>query len=180
MIYERGQLRWIESSGGPLLLLSFANLTAWSGHTGSLKRNIDGLNGAESDYERACAVEDYLGMIAIADGYGIVLAEEPMATAWRPESSSEGILIRWVFGEDQERLPQYLSHIDEEIWRPTGISLKVGEDPLYLFDAAWPGAKVAEHEHLTLSLDAGNYRFDTGTLRIGDKTELILHRLQRR
>jgi hypothetical protein len=102
-----------------------------------------------------------------------------MATAWRSVSSVEGIFIRWVYGEDEGQMSEYMSHIGTVQWRPTGVSLAVAGEPLYLFDAAWPGADVIEYEYLKISLDAGTYSFDTGTLRAGDKTELILHRLRR-
>lgn len=176
-MYERGQIRWIESDGGPLLLLSSAQLTAWSGY--AIELEADGPSSSETDYERACAVEDYLGLIAVADGQGVVLGDEPMATAWRSVSSVEGIFIRWVYGEDEGQMSEYMSHIGTVQWRPTGVSLAVAGEPLYLFDAAWPGADVIEYEYLKISLDAGTYSFDTGTLRAGDRTELILHRLRR-
>lgn len=177
MIYDRGQLRWIESGGGPLLLLPAERLTAWTGHT--LKPEMNGQSSNESDYERACAVEDYIGVVAVAGTESIVLGDEPMATAWVPVSATEGIITRWVCGEDQARACEYLGHIEEGIWRSTGVSLVVEGGPLYLFDAAWPGSDVTVFEYLTLSLDAGNYSFDTGTLYIGGMVELILHRLRR-
>lgn len=37
----------------------------------------------------------------------------PMSTAWWPFSETEGILIRWVYGEDEAGLLQRLLPIDE-------------------------------------------------------------------
>lgn len=174
MIYESGQLRWIESSGGPLILLSSRDLAAWSGH--NVQQVLGEPNVSATDYERACDIEDSIGTLPVADSEGIILGDEPMPTAWYPVSPTLGIFARWVYGEDQEQVLQYLENIDERIWQPSNISFAVGSEPLYLFDAVLPGADVAEY--LAIYLYQGDYVFDIGTIRVGDQVELVVHRLR--
>lgn len=176
MIYEKGQLRWIESSGGPLVLLSSRDLAAWSGHDMQPQQGLGGLSARATDYERACAIKDFIGIVPVASGEGVVLGDEPMPTAWYPVSPSLGIFVRWVYGEDQEQVLRYLENIDERIWQPSGISFTVRSEPLYLFDAVLPGADVAEY--LTIYLHQGSYAFDIGAIQVGDRAELVVHRLR--
>lgn len=174
-------LRWINSAGGPLILLSSEYLDAWFGcfHSGS-----DGLEAADdpldirTDYGRACAVKDYLGVVEVSDGEALVLGDEPLSTAWWPLSSAEGVLIRWVYGDDHAEIMQYLARVDDMNWTPSGITLRVSKHPLYLFDAASPGDEA--DDRLILLLDEGHYDVATGDLRPDPNTNLLLHRLSRR
>lgn len=52
---------WTESAGGPLVLAPQSCLPHWRGTAGS------NVVGAQSDYERACAIGDEIGMILIGD-----------------------------------------------------------------------------------------------------------------
>src|SRR5689334_6022814 len=63
-------MRWIASAGGPLVLLPKLLQPRWQG-TG----------GVPSDYEVACGVEGYAGVIEKAGWRILVLGDEPLQTA---------------------------------------------------------------------------------------------------
>lgn len=183
MIYERGPLLWIDSAGGPMLLLSSELFAQWQGVFTEFDRYgydwpyPDLPPPKETDYDRACAVDGYLGLVSVGDGYGLVLGDMPMDTAWYPLSVTEGILIRWLYGNDSANLLQRLLPIDEGAWTPSGMSVHVGEHPLYLSDSAAAGEP--ETERLTISLAAGEYAVDTGILEPDPHTQMVVHRLRR-
>src|SRR5215469_2017133 len=98
-------LHWLDCGGGPLILLSGEYVTAWSGYT-----RADAVGGAPSgdrgpsgqtDYERARAVQDDLGLLVVDGGQGLVVNTEPMAIAWWALAPAEGILVCWMVGEHE-------------------------------------------------------------------------------
>jgi hypothetical protein len=83
-------LKWIESTGGPLLLLERALLPYWHGSFGNTT--------AATDYDRACEIADYVGAIEVGSGIGVVLGEEPFSTTWwrSSEELRNSCIVRWV------------------------------------------------------------------------------------
>jgi hypothetical protein len=74
---------WVESTGGPLLLMEQTALPAWS--------------GAEEDYERVCTVEDLIGAIAVGEAaQALVMGDEPAGTTFIP---ALGVFVQWLYGE---------------------------------------------------------------------------------
>lgn len=178
-------LHWLACSGGPLMLLSGEYVTAWLGYTraDAVGAPSGGTRPSEqTDYERARAVQDDLGVVAVDGGQGLVVSTEPMAAAWWAISPVEGILVCWMIGEEELTVMQCLARIEEQIWAPSGLTCVVGKHPLYVFDAILPGREATEYlaEYLLVRLDEGRYDVDTGIARPNTQTELMLHRFRRR
>ncbi len=138
-------------------------------------------NAPATDYDRACDIDDYLGLIVVGEGQGLVLGEGRMDTAWWPGDKGDGgILIRWEYGEPGTDVLQALSHIPEDIWQPEPLVFTVGEGPLFLFDSAFRGSDVDDgltNDHATVLLPAGEYALATAHYRPDDQTSFVLHRL---
>ncbi len=91
--YDAGTLLWMESGGGPLLLVPGEYLPFWGGIDPPTDgRQIvahfryGGDDAPATDYDRACDVDDYLGVIEVGSGCGVVLGDEPLPTAIVPPS----------------------------------------------------------------------------------------------
>lgn len=187
MLYERGALWWIESAGGPLVLLSEQYLSAWLGHAPAWEVWMDpdatGLPDDQpeasqmTDYERAGMINGYIGVLAVGDGQGVVLSGDWLATAWLSVSETEGMLIRWVYGTDQAGLLERLTPISSDGWTRNVDSFQIGRHSLALFDAAWPGSEAPER--ITITLLEGEYTVDTAIVLPEQHTKLVLHRLRR-
>jgi len=99
-------LTWIESNGGPLLVLPCSLLSAWRGTDDpSPGEKVEATfrwnpAGVATDYDRACDVSDFAGVIPVGSGEALVLADEPLPTTWLPAGDG-GSLARWRFGPDQ-------------------------------------------------------------------------------
>lgn len=78
-------LVWVESMGGPLIVVPVSALAAWRGCTET--GVIAGDATAPDDYDRACAVDDPVGVIAVGDSgtQALVLADEPATSCYLPE-----------------------------------------------------------------------------------------------
>ena len=161
-------LKWIESAGGPLLLLERALLPYWQGSFG------DG--ASTTDYDRACQVADYVGEIEVASGSGVVLGEEPFSTTWwQSERSLNGCLVRWGFAENEMKVREVLSSLlVAQHWRATDIKLEILNGELILFDSACSGTAV--DDSLTITIPPGAYTVETLHYNPNDELSLILHR----
>jgi hypothetical protein len=129
-----------------------------------------------TDYERACAVEDYLGLITVGPGHGLVLGDEPMSTAWWPFPKLQGgILVRWRWASEGASIIAALKSIPDGVWAPGNITLSLPGGQALLFDAAEDAATI--EASLSLTLAPGTYRVDTADYVPDPETALLLHRL---
>lgn len=176
MIFERGGLRWLESNGGPLMLLSRDLLLHWNGVDESMTQ-------PDSDYARACAVQQSLELLEVGSGRGLVLGEEPMSTAWLPNQrvneSCIGLLVRWVCAENVAEVMRALKKVPDSIWDKSSLTLST-TDEAWLFDSAYPGYRVPEDARLIISLQAGFYSVSSAFYEAKPNVQLVLHRLDRR
>jgi Immunity protein 21 len=178
---HRGELTWIYSEGGPLLLLSQEHLAAWEGSDPpSGGREVQaifryaGVGSSATDYDRACDVTDYLALLGVGQGQGLVLGDEPFQTAWWLDQHWRGMLVRWRWAEDEASAIQALSRIPDPVWEETGLVFTSSGSPLYLFDSACPGDELLDH--LSIDLSQGSYSIATGILQPDRQTSLLLHR----
>ncbi|PRP93857.1 hypothetical protein ENSA7_78980 [Enhygromyxa salina] len=128
-----------------------------------------------SDYERACAVVDYVGVIDVGDASALILGDEPFPTAWH-STDDGGILIRWVYSDSEASIDAFLSNTNCKIcWTETGLSVPV-PGQCVLFDAAEPGVDI-RGECLVLTLSAGDYAVRSAVVDPSDEVRLVLHEL---
>jgi hypothetical protein len=130
---------WI-SCNSPLLLVAKDELRAWEGtDVPSQGRMVEARfrwnpDGPATDYDRACDVDDYLGVIAVGNSNGIVLGDEPLMTTWLPLKDS-GLLVRWVYADNEEALLAAAHRIPNDAFEDSGFHLAVGNSPLVLLAA---------------------------------------------
>ena len=176
------QLQWVESAGGPLLLLPQDLLGFWEGvNTPPNFRNVSAEfrwneGGAATDYDRACDVKDCVGLIDVGPGQGLVLGDEPLATTWiSSPNGSGGILVRCRFSQGDEEIQEVLnSQLNAQSWEE-GPVVTFDGSPLVLFDAAAPGTSI--ESRLVAPLAKGTYRVGTLDYTPHAEVSLLLHRL---
>ena len=175
-------LVWVESGGGPLLLLDQGLAEHWTGiFTPGADPEEDPLEG--TDYGRACEVEDYLDIIDIGLGQGVVLGGEPAPTTWWPLPEGGGLLVRWLGAEREEDVIAAVSDPSDVAWEAANIELHVTSRTLLLLDSACsaaecePGAVGGLADSLAIDIKPGTYRFDTALLEPNESMSLLLHRL---
>jgi hypothetical protein len=177
-------MRWIESAGGPLLLLSEKRLGDWGGVfdliSGPAATASYSPGGKPTDYDRACSVDAFIGVISVGTDEGVVLGDEPMRTAWIPyHSGNGGIVVRWVFGESEEEFLNWIDKIPESLFQAEG-AFNVKEPRLLLFDSAAAGCNVATRpeEYLSIELQPGRYQIRTAVFRPDKRSCMVVHSLE--
>jgi hypothetical protein len=182
----------MQSNGGPLLLVPGENLLSWGGLAPPPDgRQIEaqfrwnGQAAPATDYDRACDVKEYVGLLDIGASQGLVLGDEPHGTTWHASVASDGsddasgILIRWVYADTEADVIAALKHVPESVWRDDGLVLCVGHEPLYLLDTAYAGGELEGDNYLTIHLPPGRYSIATAEYEPDSQTSLLLHRLTR-
>ncbi|MFJ6508516.1 immunity 21 family protein [Streptomyces sp. NPDC091879] len=163
---EPGAVEWVESGGGPLIAIPEAVLPFWSGADG---------DEMSSDYDRACDVEGFIGLVPVGDSRALVLGDEPASTSYLPE---HGVFVRWSAAESEDELLAVVpAALATAVWDPE-VQWNV-PGPVVLFDAAWPGPASARTGHLKVALAPGRYGVRAAHVEPGPETWVGLVQLRR-
>ncbi|MGW5478473.1 Imm21 family immunity protein [Streptomyces sp. NPDC004008] len=137
---DPAELTWVKSMGGPLIVVPESSLSEWSGCTddGSVLGDADG----RDDYDRACEVEDWAGVITVGAGpaTALVLADEPATTCFLPEKR---LFVRWLAADSEAELfagAETVLADSSTAWEDAG--LWVTDGPAVLMDSAEAGADL--------------------------------------
>ncbi len=162
-------MKWIESLGGPLVLVVPNSLVgAWGGS--NLEHPLQG-----DDYGRACAIEGYLGEIPIASGFGLVLAGGCDPTAIL-ETHRGWVLLRLQGADSDAKMLECLYKNINNAQVLEQLDHNVIEAEHVLFDTAYSGKEF--EESLQLKLSPGVYRISTRSYS-EPRTEFLAHVFER-
>ncbi|MGW4820527.1 Imm21 family immunity protein [Streptomyces sp. NPDC004227] len=132
---------WVESMGGPLIVIPVSALAAWRGctETGA----VVGDSTAPDDYDRACAVDELAGVIAIGDSgaQALVLADEPATSCYLPEYRT---FLRWLAGDSETGLKAAAEAVLADPateWEECGTWTSDG--PAVIMDSVEAGAELS-------------------------------------
>lgn len=160
------ELTWVESTGGPLVLVPESVCHHWGG--APLTYPDD-----EGDYGRACEVDQYTGVIDVAGAQALVLGDAPARTTFLPQ---HGVLVREVAGDENDAdLPALVAGLLPHVGWQRGPTWSIRE-PVVLFDSVHAFTDIATQEHLRVSLPAGEYLIEAGHIEV-PSAYLILVRL---
>lgn len=152
---------------------------------------LPGWSGAGEDYERACTIDDVVGVISVGDAaHALVMGDEPAGTTFIP---ALGVFVRWLYGEDETDIVATVeASLPTAEWEGTTI-FDIGV-PLVMFDASCPGADVVIEETgspdqqpaeyvrtengLKVAMPSGRYVVESADVEPDQSTSLRLHRLR--
>lgn len=167
---------WVESQGGPVILLPTRLLPEWGG-ADRAGASPWGRSAPESDYGRACSAGGSPAIVQVAHGQGLVIGGEPLPITAVP-SADGWALVRWVFADSDDDVAAALSELDPATFSAVeGVALSGGEE-FRLFDAAMPGDDIVGTS-LSLDLGPGPLHVYTSELHPSGRTKLIVHWLGR-
>lgn len=152
--------KWIDTHGGPFILVAESLLPSWRGTEGwSFETHGDD----DSYYSRACDVMDWIGRIGCGEGEAYVLGGDIGSVSWITDDGlAGGYLVQWI-GIDDERciVPALQSKKFKALLHGADAEHKVLEvgDPgkLRVIQAAEIGDDIL-HPSLTIQLQPGTYR----------------------
>ncbi|MFI9269394.1 Imm21 family immunity protein [Kitasatospora sp. NPDC052896] len=154
---------WVESIGGPLIVVPVSALVEWGGCTGA--GMVIGDTDTPDDYDRACEVEGLADVIEVgtADARALVLADEPASSCYLPEHQA---VVRWLAADSEADLLTAAGAVIADpatVWEECGTWETDG--PAVLMDSVTPGAELdVEYpagglpEQAPIPLPAGRWR----------------------
>jgi hypothetical protein len=85
--------------GGPLVVVPLSAVADWGG--GTMAGTTAGDGSTTDDYDRACAVYGYAGVIPVLKAEAIVLGDEPATTCFWAD---QRVFVRWFAADSEEDL----------------------------------------------------------------------------
>lgn len=172
-------LSYIETEGGPFILLPLELKKSWTGVGEAPEEGSDEDDDEdETDYDRANEFVSSVGVLSVGKGEALILGEAEV-TAFRATDDG-GVFIQRVYGDDDAEV---IALVDAAVgsgkWKTTQHTLEVtGKGKLALFDSAYAYADADEDQILQISLAPGAYSVETARVAEGD-VEVGLVRLRR-
>ena len=180
LLRRSGELSWLGTDAGHLILMPASARSQWSGtepsrdpeaSTAQFRWNQP--DDPPSDYDRACDVNDYVGILNVGAHQAIVLGQDPLPTAGQPLATG-GLLIARLY-TTEIGLPATLPSIADLEWQPVGHVILDGSR-VVLFDSTEPGWEDPVFPSVEFGLAAGRYNVEHTRYRDAD-VELWLVRL---
>lgn len=171
-------VKWIKSEGGPLICVEKEMATLWQGVHGS-SASGHATTEIPSDYDRACAVTGYLGMVDMPRRRALILGDMPLeTTVWCP-SSGFPLILRLFYIDDGVDLLQLLkAHGSLDFTNPIeSIDCEFESGQMVIFDSAVPG-HLEGHARLTFDVRPGSYRILTKVFAPDSRTSVLIHKFQ--
>lgn len=156
-------LSWVESAGGPLVVIERASAQHWSGYHGH--------------YERACEMEDVLGVITIDSTTPpfdvLVLGDEPLRTTFLRERNA---ILQWIYAPSEEAfLSSVLALNFEEVDWEEGLTVPIGGS-VEIFDAALPRGDAGGGDVLSVELPGLSQLVMSSDVNLDAKISARIHR----
>jgi Immunity protein 21 len=162
---------WIDTAGGPLICATNQTGPIWCGTRGS------SIGEVRTDYDRACEVMSYVGVVRCASSDVLVFGDEPLQTTF--VSVAGGLAaVRWVsctsVGEADAALAAIPSAMPQ-LEAPK--SLLIRADKLVMFDAAYRLKEAPQS--MATDVVSGLYEVSTERFARPGVFEFIVHRMVR-
>jgi len=169
-------MKWVRSAGGPLICVERDLVSSWCGILGN-SVNTPPSKAALNDYERACSVSDYLGIVEVANKCALILGDMPLETTVCYLSPESLLLVRVFYIDPNVDLLQLLKSqsniiFDEPI---ESIAFEIESGQMIIFDSAALGVRLGE-ESLSFDLPPGHYQILTQVFEPDSRTSLLVHK----
>jgi hypothetical protein len=132
----------------------------------------------DNDYQRACDVKDYAGVISGIPNEILVIDDLPYEMMWLSDSTDIGLLVKWIGADSDEQVQAALQDVNMDSFEDFPFQIEVAEPTLFLFDSAWRLADIGDN-YLELKLQPGRYAISMLNYEPNDRVSLHLIRLKR-
>lgn len=156
-------MEWLSSEGGPLVVLPRTKLAGWG--------------GVGLDYDNACDVPGYAGVVYSGGAQALILGDEPLDTAVFAKDGRT-FLVRWGHAPDEPTLVGALDTAPERLGEPEErATLRFADGDLVVLDASESGEDA--ESTLSVTVEPGTYEVRTFVDEPSDELRLVLHELVR-
>ncbi|NOQ73141.1 MAG: hypothetical protein GQ574_14135 [Crocinitomix sp.] len=185
-------MKWINSTGGPSIIIATAKVKKWSGIgtiEAALKNEFeeteDFMDPNQCHYGQACEIINEIGLVKIQGSTTevIIIGDEPLQMTVLGNAEKTGIIIvKWSFGENVETVESFLDFNELEVlpnWQAL-MTAQLHSDEHILLDAAASGFDLEKDEIIKFELKKGTYAISSLTFSPNEKTEMYLYQFKRK
>jgi hypothetical protein len=173
-------MRWIKSAGGPLICVEKQWACLWSGVFGN-SASSDSINTALNDYDRACALSDYVGILELHQKHAIILGDMPLETTVLCLSSGLPLVVRAFYMDPGVDLPKLFAAYGNLSFGDSieSIDFEIESGHMVIFDSAVPGGQEYD-DSLSFEIASGQYRILTKAFELDSLTSVLIHKFERK
>lgn len=171
---------WIKSAGGPLICVEKELANSWRGILGNSVNDRTAIP-TSNDYDRACAVSDYVGIVVLPPKYALVFGDMPLETTVYCPSSEISLVVRVFYMDPGADLLQIfaahgsLSFVDSI----ESIDCEIQTGHMVIFDSAINGLHQA-YDKLSFDISPGSYQILTKIFELDSRTSVLIHKFARK
>lgn len=158
------KLNWIDTLGGPHLLIPAESLSSWNGDEGWFDHLF---HEDDSDYARACRIQTWIGVVETGGNQALVLSGDAGAISWIPNSDSVGgLLVQWIGADNDKQILDaiengaVLSCLSDVNAERLNYTVK-GSGLMHLIDSVDDGNSLC-WPYLDIEMPAGEYLIEAG------------------
>ena len=147
---------WVNTTGGPHLVVPEKHAAHREGvGLPSRGRVVEAesrwdATGPATDYDRACDVAGWLGVVRVGRGRGVVLADDPGTAAYHPWQGRHWV-VKWVFAPSEMSFLAHFESVAACLKPEAAVSVRHPGGRLVLMDASdTPRSWLGEHSEFTL------------------------------
>jgi len=165
------------------MLVEEKYLSSWEGSNEPSNGRVVDANfrwGSEiaTDYDRACDIEEWIGLVNVGEGKAIVLGGDETSTTWFPlAESQEGMLVRWIYANSDEEIINKAKSLSNELGKGENFEFRIEDSELILF-AACEASDDRIYARLKFKLPSGTYKIVTIEYE-DEQTSVICHRFRK-
>ncbi len=172
--------QWIDSEGGPLIVISDKLIPSWEGTREPTGRTLqasfrwDDPEAPATDYDRACDVGEAVGCLEVGEGSALVLGDEPLSTTLVRRQNGV-VFVRWASAESEEAVELLLGNLPTSGFVEDPAKFVSLSGAVSVFDAAYSSEEI--EDCLAFELGAGVYRVSSQVWEPDSESVLLLHEL---
>jgi hypothetical protein len=181
-VEARMRLPWVNTTGGPHLVIPERYASAWEGcFPPSDGRTVEASfrcnpEGPATDYDRACDVRGWLGVIPVGRGQALVLSGDRTPVTYYRWGRGH-FLLRWHYAESETALLDHFHDVQARLPVEEVAAFRHPGGSVYLMDSAdRPGRWLVPPTGF--ELPRGRYCVLTSHSE-AEETYIIIQRLQR-
>jgi hypothetical protein len=165
-------MKWINSTGGPLICAEERISTNWMGVKGL---SSVGDASSKTDYSRACAIKDYVGVIPCGIGYVLVLGDEPLQSAFLLTEAKQIAIVRWMYAKPGEDVASVVTSLCNTVEISKRVVFDIKEGMLVMFDSSFDGSTKTV-DFMQTEIKIGQYEITAERIEVKNKYSFLVHR----
>lgn len=155
---------WIESSGGPLVVIEKHLAPLWGG-----------TNGNPSDFDLACDTVNYVELVSTRSVTALVLGDEPLRTI-AAHSDGHTLIVRWRWATSEQDVLKAIQSIKLPSTYEEHLDIVLPSGTLAMFDSA---TQYSETGVINLKTHAGKNAIQTFTYSPNPEMNLLIHKISK-